>query len=67
MTQEQVNIANATKAFMEKWGLKNMYVAKVGGISDQTLSRFVNHRIALSSERLGILAKYMEDYERRNS
>lgn len=67
MLQEQESIANATKTFLEKWGLKNMYVAKVCGISEQTLSRFVNHRIALSSERLGRLAKYMADYEKRNS
>ena len=67
MLQEQESIANETKAFMEKWGLKNMYVAKVYGISDQTLSRFVNHRIALASERLDRLTKYMADYEKRNS
>lgn len=52
MLLEQEAVAEQTKAFLVRWGLKAKYVAKVCGISEKTFSRFLNHKLALSKDHI---------------
>ena len=67
MLTRQDHIANETKAFLQRWGLKQKYVASVCRISPKVLSEFVNHKLALSNKQMDSLTGYILDYERRNS
>lgn len=66
MLHEQENLADETKSFLIRWGLKSRYVAEVCDIPERTLSRFVNHKLALSDMQLARLEYYIADYELRN-
>ena len=67
MLLEQQTIAEQTRDFLVRWGLKSKYVAKVCGISEKTFSRFLNHKLALSQNHICQLTNYIEEYERRNN
>ena len=67
MLLEQKCIADQTRDFLMRWGLKSKYVAKVCGISEKTFSRFLNHKLALSQNHIYKLSDYIENYERRNN
>lgn len=64
--QSQAQVAEELKAFLCKWGLKGKFVADVCNISEQTLSRFANHRLVLPQNQLIRLTHYMSDYSQRN-
>ena len=66
MLLEQERAANETKEFLRRWGLKGRYIASVCEINEKTLSRFINHKLALTSIQLARLLAYIADYERRN-
>ncbi len=67
MITEQEQLANETKAFLVRWGLKAKYVANVCVISQKVFSQFMNHKLALSQNQLNRLMAFISDYERRNS
>lgn len=67
MLLEQECVAEQTREFLGRWGLKAKYVAKVCGISEKTFSRFLNHKLALSQNHIFQLNNYIENYEQRNS
>ena len=67
MVTEQEQLANETKAFLVRWGLKAKYVASVCVISQKVFSQFMNHKLALSQNQLNRLMAFISDYERRNS
>ena len=46
---EQYPIAEETKAFLAKWGLKKKFVARMCGIPEGVFSKFINNKVALSS------------------
>ena len=64
---EQSNVADDTREFLQRWGLKGKFVAATCYIPEQIFSRFVNHKLALTSNQLKRLMEYMADYERRNT
>lgn len=66
MLLEQEAVAEQTKAFLVCWGLKVKFVAGICGISPNILSKFLNHKVALSNKQLHRLTAYMEDYILRN-
>lgn len=63
---EQERLANETKDFLQIWGLKGKYVAKMCSISEKVFSSFINHKLTLSPNQMFRLKSYMADYERRN-
>lgn len=67
MITEQEQLANETKAFLVRWGLKAKYVASVCVISQKVFSQFMNYKLALSQNQLNRLMAFFSDYERRNS
>lgn len=67
MLLEQERAADETREFLSQWGLKGRYVASVCEINEKTFSRFLNHKIVLSSSQLARLLKYRADYEQRNA
>lgn len=67
MLLEQQAIADELREFLKQWGLKSCFVAGVCAIHPNTLSRFTNHKVALSDNQLVRLHQYMVDYEKRNS
>lgn len=64
---EQHPIAEQTKEFLGKWGLKQKFVAKTCNIPEPSFSQFVNGSLALSEKQLGRVMAYTSDYIRRNS
>ncbi len=64
---EQYRHMKATQKFLEKWGLKQKYVASVCKISETDISKFLNGKMALSEKQLDRLLTYETDYIRRNS
>ena len=64
---EQYPIAEETKAFLAKWGLKKKFVARMCGIAEGVFSKFINNKVALSSKQLERVTTYTSDYVRRNS
>lgn len=64
---EQYPIAEETKAFLSKWGLKKKFVARMCGIPEGVFSKFINNKVALSSKQLERVTFYTSDYVRRNS
>ena len=64
---EQEALANRTKDFLNKWGLKAKYVAEVCDVSPKVLSQFMNHKLALSNSQKNRLICFVTEYERRNS
>lgn len=66
MLLEQEAVAEQTKAFLVCWGLKAKFVAGTCGISPNILSKFLNHKVALSNKQLNRLTTYMENYILRN-
>lgn len=52
MLLEQEAVAEQTKAFLVCWGLKAKFVAGTCGISPNILSKFLNHKVALSNKQL---------------
>lgn len=64
---EQERTADELREFLARWGLKLKYVAGVCEINGKALSRFANHKLALSPAQINRLQSYMSDYERRNS
>ena len=64
---EQYPIAEETKAFLAKWGLKKKFVARMSGIPEGVFSKFINNKVALSSKQLERVTTYTSDYVRRNS
>ena len=67
MLTEQEALANRTKDFLNKWGLKAKYVAEVCNVSPKVLSQFMNHKLALSIGQKNRLICFVTEYERRNS
>lgn len=67
MLTEQEALANKTREFLNRWGLKAKYVAGVCNISPKVLSLFINHRLVLSKVQVCRLENYISDYENRNS
>lgn len=67
MLTEQEALANKTREFLDRWGLKAKYVAGVCNISPKVLSLFINHRLVLSKNQVSRLENYISDYENRNS
>lgn len=63
---EQERIANELLEFLAKSGLKAKFVAGKIGMSRQTLSKFANHRYALSINQLSALQRFMDEYRQRN-
>lgn len=66
MLSEQEALADETRAFLKRWGLKGIFVSYVCQIHFKTFSRFLNHKIALSDAQVGRLREYMSDYQKRN-
>lgn len=66
MLLEQEKIADETKLFLQRWGLKAKYVACMCQISEKVFSGFCNHKLALTANQLLRLKSYMADYESRN-
>ncbi len=66
MILEQVSVADETRAFLQRWGLKGKYVAGVCFIPERIFSRFMTHKVALTANQLMRLKNYMFDYEQRN-
>lgn len=66
MLLEQEAVAEQTREFLVHWGLKSKFVAATCGISPNILSKFLNHKIALSNNQLNRLVTYMESYISRN-
>lgn len=64
---EQCNFAQNVRAFLNRWGLKQKYVANICGISETTFSDFINGRVALSRGQLERVDCYMKDYINRNA
>ncbi len=64
---EQSKHMKATNQFLERWGLKQKYVACVCKISETDFSKFLNGKMALSEKQLNRLLTYETDYIRRNS
>lgn len=67
MLLEQETLANHTKEFLKRWGLKAKYVAEVCDVSPKVLSQFVNHKMVLSNSQKNRLIHFVTEYERRNS
>lgn len=67
MIMEQEQLANQTRAFLMRWGLKAKYVASVCVIRQKVFSQFMNRKLALSQNQLNRLVEFISDYERRNS
>lgn len=65
MLLEQEKLANETRAFLENYGLKGKYVAGKCGLCPHILSKFINHKIALSQNQLNRLVSFIEEYQRR--
>ena len=55
---EQSNVADDTREFLKDSGLKSKYVAAKVGIDEQSFSKFLNHKLALSERQLLLLEKY---------
>ena len=60
-------VADQTKQFLAKWGLKQKYVAAVCQVPEGVFSQFLNEQLVLSPGQLARVVAYMEDYHRRNS
>lgn len=67
MLLEQEALAEETRAFLKRWGLKGIFVSEVCEIHFKTFSRFLNHKIVLSQAQVERLETYMNDYQKRNS
>lgn len=63
----QCGVADETREFLHCWGLKSKYVAAKVGIDEQSFSKFLNHKLALSDNQMKRLNAYMVDYKRRNT
>ena len=44
---EQSNVADDTREFLQRWGLKGKFVAATCYIPERIFSRFLNHKTAL--------------------
>lgn len=55
MLLEQEHMADNTREFLKQCGLKAKFVAEQVVIDEQTFSKFVNHRVALSNNQLTAL------------
>ena len=62
---EQEALADRTKDFLNRWGLKAKYVAEVCNIHEKVFSKFTNHHVTLSKSQLQRLTGYMAEYEER--
>ena len=67
MLLEQEALAEETRVFLKRWGLKGIYVSEVCEIHFKTFSRFLNHKVALSQPQMVRLKAYMHEYQKRNS
>lgn len=67
MLLEQEALAEETRAFLKRWGLKGIYVSEVCDIHFKTFSRFLNHKMVLSQPQMVRLKTYMYEYQKRNS
>lgn len=63
---EQYQVAEQTKEFLAKWGLKKKFVARTCGIPEGVFSKFINNKVALSGKQLERVTSYTSDYVRRN-
>lgn len=66
MLLEQEALANETRTFLKRWGLKGIYVAEICEIHFKTFSRFLNHKVVLSQPQMMRLVSYMNEYQARN-
>lgn len=64
--RKQEQAANDTKEFLKASGLKSKYVAAKVGIDEQSFSKFINHRMALSERQLMLLETYKDEYRQLN-
>lgn len=64
---DQITIATDTKNTLEKFGLKQQYVAERCEISEAVFSKFLNGKAALNEKQLECVVTYIKDYVRRNS
>ena len=67
MLLEQERAADETREFLSQSGLKAKFVAEQIRIDRYSLSKFINHRLALSQNQLFALQNFMSDYRQRNS
>ena len=67
MLLEQERAADETREFLSQSGLKAKFVAEQIRIDRQSLSKFMNHRLALSQNQLFALQNFMNDYRQRNN
>lgn len=67
MLLEQEKIANDTRSFLTRWGLKAKYVANKCNINPKIFSQFTNHRLTLSNNQLQRLVSFITEYEKRNN
>lgn len=65
--RDQYEVAEQTKEFIDKWGLKKKYVAATCSIPEVVFSSFINGRLALSERQISRIVEYTTDYVRRNS
>lgn len=61
----QEPILKRTKRFIEKYGVKNIWLAEHVKIPAKTFSTFYNGRYALSAPQLERLIAFLDEYERR--
>lgn len=65
--EEQYQVVEHTRKFLDTWGLKQKYVASVCQIPEQVFSKFLTCQRTLSAAQLRRVLDYMEDYKRRNN
>lgn len=63
---EQAKTVEYTRAFLNKWGLKQKYVAQTCLIPEKIFSRFLTGKLALSDNQLARVMEYINDYEQKN-
>ena len=64
---EQEKVVNDIVNFLERWGLKQKYVACQCNIKETIFSKFLNHKLALSRNQLLRVNDYMNNYISKNS
>lgn len=65
--QEQYEIAEAARQFIEQYGLVKQYVAQRCNIPTTRLSSWLHHHYAMTEKQLAAISAFMTDYKRRMS
>lgn len=64
---EQIIIANSTKEFLKRFGLKAIFVADSINVKQHIFSKFLCGTRVLTSNQLARLQAFISDYENRMS